>query len=84
MQLKQVIHLPERLAIVKCQGHGKGKDWMTKGNDAADAAAKTAAGYTISAIMCMTDNKDILFYSFLPLGFSLFNEQSETQLHWMS
>lgn len=48
MQLLQAIHLPQRLAVVKCQGHGKGTDCVTIGNDAADAAAKPAAGYPMS------------------------------------
>lgn len=45
LKLSQAINLPNSLAVVKCQGHGKDNDWVTWGNDTADQAAKRTAGY---------------------------------------
>lgn len=42
--LMTAMMLPKRLAIVKCQAHGKENMSITKGNNAADEAAKTVAG----------------------------------------
>ncbi len=41
---------PKQLAIIKCQAHKKGKDFVIKGNNAADQYAKQASGCT-TAIM---------------------------------
>ncbi len=39
---------PKKLAIIKCQAHKKGKDFVIKGNNAADQYAKQAYGCTIA------------------------------------
>ncbi|KAK2915661.1 hypothetical protein Q8A67_000035 [Cirrhinus molitorella] len=36
--------LPKRLAIIKCQAHKKGNDFVIKGNNIADSEAKKASG----------------------------------------
>ncbi len=41
---------PKKLAIIKCQAHKKGKDFVIRGNNAADQYAKQASGCT-TAIM---------------------------------
>ncbi|XP_072904472.1 uncharacterized protein [Hemitrygon akajei] len=41
---------PKALAIVKCQAHKKGNDVITKGNQAADEAARKASGCTSAVI----------------------------------
>ncbi len=48
-KLLTVLMKPKALAIVKCAAHHK--DWITKGNAAADVAAKQAALAGASAIM---------------------------------
>ncbi len=45
---------PKQLAIIKCQAHKKGKDFVIKGNNAADQYAKQASGCT-TAIMAPSD-----------------------------
>lgn len=40
---------PKELAVIKCIGHSKQNDWEAKGNEAADKAAKRAAGYDLTA-----------------------------------
>ena len=39
---------PERVAVVKCRGHQKGDGKIVRGNNAADVAAKTIAGYNVT------------------------------------
>ncbi len=36
--------LPKRLAVIKCQAHKKGNDYVNKGNNVADLEAKKASG----------------------------------------
>ncbi|XP_078805331.1 uncharacterized protein LOC144992515 [Oryzias latipes] len=45
-RLELALQLPSRVAVVKVPGHSKGNTLTTRGNNAADAAAKAAAGYT--------------------------------------
>ncbi len=42
--------LPKRLAIIKCQAHKKGNDFVIKGNNAADLEAKKASGYQVAVL----------------------------------
>ncbi|MGL5292518.1 MAG: RNase H family protein, partial [Aeromonas sp.] len=44
---------PEAVAVIKCQGHDKGDSDIAKGNEAADQAAKQAAGYLPKMLMQM-------------------------------
>lgn len=44
-KLHAALLLPSKVAIIKCRGHSKQQDDVSKGNDAADAAAKQTAGY---------------------------------------
>ncbi|XP_078795052.1 uncharacterized protein LOC144988492 [Oryzias latipes] len=44
-RLDHALQMPSRVAVVKIPGHSKGNSLTTKGNNAADAAAKAAAGY---------------------------------------
>ncbi|XP_056327727.1 uncharacterized protein LOC130240302 [Danio aesculapii] len=37
--------LPDKVAFIKCTGHSQGTDLISKGNEAADLAAKRASGY---------------------------------------
>ena len=43
VELMSALLLPKRVAIIKCQAHRKGNDYITKGNNAADEAAKVAS-----------------------------------------
>ncbi len=47
-QLISSMMLPKRLAIIKCQAHKKGNDFVIKGNNAADLKAKQASGCIIT------------------------------------
>ncbi|XP_056311188.1 uncharacterized protein LOC130222684 [Danio aesculapii] len=44
-ELSEAIMLPDKVAIIKCTGHSQGTDLISKGNEAADLAAKRASGY---------------------------------------
>ncbi len=44
-ELAEALLLPEQVAIIKCKGHDSGNTLIARGNDAADKAAKDAAGY---------------------------------------
>ncbi|XP_073682678.1 uncharacterized protein [Garra rufa] len=44
-ELSEAIMLPNKVAIVKCTGHSQGTDLLSRGNEAADMAAKRASGY---------------------------------------
>ncbi|XP_049328657.1 uncharacterized protein LOC125797840 [Astyanax mexicanus] len=56
MKLEAAIHKPTKVAIVKCKGHQKGDTLVSRGNDAADKAAKKAAGYTEPGNMMILDS----------------------------
>lgn len=55
-ELIQAIHLPAAVAVMKCKGHQKLDNSVAKGNEAADAAAKTAGGYTVKQ-MTLTETQ---------------------------
>jgi len=42
-QLLDVVLLPKTVAIIKCQAHTNGNDFISKGNASADAVARAAA-----------------------------------------
>ncbi|XP_039649881.1 uncharacterized protein LOC120555272 [Perca fluviatilis] len=54
-RLAKAILLPAKVAIVKCKGHSNTQDRVSKGNEAADSAAKTAAGYLAHHLMMTAD-----------------------------
>lgn len=41
---------PHKLAIIKCQAHKKGNDFMIKGNNVADKAAHEASGCSVAVM----------------------------------
>lgn len=41
---------PTRLAIIKCQAHKKGNDFIIKGNNSADSFAKQASGCQLAVM----------------------------------
>jgi ribonuclease HI len=43
LALLHAVLLPKEVSVIHCRGHQKGKDKITKGNKAADEAAKRAA-----------------------------------------
>ncbi|XP_039679499.1 protein NYNRIN [Perca fluviatilis] len=44
-ELAEALLLPEKVAVIKCKGHDTGNSKVGQGNQAADQAAKQAAGY---------------------------------------
>ncbi|KAL6456704.1 hypothetical protein MHYP_G00352480 [Metynnis hypsauchen] len=56
IRLESAIHKPSKVAIVKCKGHQKGDTLVSRGNEAADKAAKKAAGYTEPSAMMVLDS----------------------------
>ncbi|XP_034734924.1 uncharacterized protein LOC117949044 [Etheostoma cragini] len=60
-ELLSAVMLPRTLAICKCKAHTNGTDLISQGNAKADAAAKAAAGNTISQTYVVNDSpKDII------------------------
>ncbi len=49
-QLISAMMLPKRLAVIKCQAHKKGYDYVIKGNNAADLEAKKASGCKVAVL----------------------------------
>ncbi len=62
--LLEALMVPAAVAVIKCQGHSKGDSWVTKGNDAADAAAKLAAGYKMQMMVLTSHLVDNLLPTF--------------------
>ncbi|XP_076860681.1 uncharacterized protein LOC143513866 [Brachyhypopomus gauderio] len=58
-ELAEALLLPTRVAIIKCKGHQKGDNLISKGNAVADAAAKKAAGYSTGAhqMVCRAEDE---------------------------
>ncbi|XP_047444504.1 uncharacterized protein LOC125010167 [Mugil cephalus] len=56
-QLAEALLLPQKVAVIKCKGHEKHESATKAGNDAADAAAKQAAGYTPHFVMMNTEHE---------------------------
>uniref|UniRef100_A0A1A8G6N4 ribonuclease H n=1 Tax=Nothobranchius korthausae TaxID=1143690 RepID=A0A1A8G6N4_9TELE len=44
-ELAEALLLPAEVAMIKCKGHSQGSDFVSKGNQEADRAAKLTAGY---------------------------------------
>ncbi|XP_029385609.1 uncharacterized protein LOC115061440 [Echeneis naucrates] len=59
-QLTEALMLPQKVAVIKCKGHEKTHSPTKEGNDAADAAAKKAAGYVHNMIMLCSDTENVL------------------------
>lgn len=55
--LMESVKLPKQLAVMKCKGHSKLDNSITKGNDAADQAAKHVGGYKKQMICISTDTQ---------------------------
>ncbi|KAK0139965.1 Pol polyprotein [Merluccius polli] len=53
VRLAASIQNPRELAVMKCRGHGRTDDGITKGNTAADQAAKDAGGYKPPTLQLM-------------------------------
>ncbi|XP_062905776.1 uncharacterized protein LOC134347311 [Mobula hypostoma] len=58
LDLIKALMKPKALAIVKCQAHKKGNDAVTKGNQAADEAARKASGCTSAVIAPQEKQKE--------------------------
>ncbi|XP_037631697.1 uncharacterized protein LOC119491623 [Sebastes umbrosus] len=54
--LLAAVHLPEKVAVIKVKGHSEGSDPESIGNNAADEAAKGAAGYVVNSMMMLQFN----------------------------
>ncbi|XP_059183504.1 endogenous retrovirus group K member 18 Pol protein [Centropristis striata] len=54
-ELAEALLLPHKVAVIKCKGHDKGNTHTKRGNDAADKAAKDAAGYEVKAILMSSE-----------------------------
>ncbi|XP_056308428.1 uncharacterized protein LOC130219955, partial [Danio aesculapii] len=57
-ELSVAIMLPDKVAIIKCTGHSQGTDLISRGNDAADLAAKRASDY-IKGQFVVTSEPDV-------------------------
>ncbi|XP_068999724.1 protein NYNRIN-like isoform X1 [Embiotoca jacksoni] len=57
-ELVDALQLPEEVAILKCRGHDSGNSPQARGNQAADTAAKKAAGYQVTMCMVRDDCED--------------------------
>lgn len=53
MDLMLAMLKPDQLAIIKCQAHKKGNDFVVKGNNKADEIAKQASGCKTAVIAPM-------------------------------
>lgn len=53
--LAEVLLLPRKVAIIKCKGHDESGTMVARGNQAADEAAKKAAGYVAGNMLMMSD-----------------------------
>ncbi|MGL5101054.1 MAG: RNase H family protein, partial [Plesiomonas sp.] len=56
-ELLEALLIPKEVAVMKCPGHSKVNSVIAKGNEAADAAAKLAAGYNPTLMMVQSDDK---------------------------
>ncbi|XP_037651338.1 uncharacterized protein LOC119503569 [Sebastes umbrosus] len=52
-ELLSAIKLPKKVAVLKVKGHSQGEDLESIGNNAADVAAKAAAGYVVECILML-------------------------------
>ncbi|KAK0139970.1 Pol polyprotein [Merluccius polli] len=53
LRLAASIQNPKEVAVMKCRGHGRTENGVTKGNNAADQAAKDAGGYKPPTLQLM-------------------------------
>ncbi|XP_057189600.1 uncharacterized protein LOC130554151 [Triplophysa rosa] len=53
--LLEALMIPKEVAVIKCPGHSKSDSPITDGNNAADLAAKTVAGYIPSQSLLRSD-----------------------------
>ncbi|MPV02291.1 hypothetical protein FVA96_24135, partial [Escherichia coli] len=55
--LAAALALPSTVAFIKCKGHENSNSMVAKGNQAADQAAKQAAGYQIGLQMVSAEDE---------------------------
>ena len=58
LELHDALLEPSRVAIIKCKGHQKSETDISRGNDAADLAAKEVAGYSPVRQLQQVENDD--------------------------
>lgn len=56
-ELAEALLLPAEVAVIKCKGHHNSHTPTARGNDAADKAAKQAAGYEVRAILMCAETE---------------------------
>lgn len=56
-ELAEALLLPGKVAVIKCKGHDRSDSVIAKGNEAADQAAKKAAGYNVKLIMICAEDE---------------------------
>ncbi|XP_016522370.1 uncharacterized protein LOC103131762 [Poecilia formosa] len=56
-ELAEALLLPARVAVIKCKGHDLSDTLVAKGNQAADRAAKMAAGYKDFMMVCSSEEE---------------------------
>ena len=56
-ELAEALLLPNSVAVIKCRGHDSSNTLVAKGNEAADRAAKQAAGYEVKAVMMTSETE---------------------------
>lgn len=54
-RLREALTKPAQVAVIKCKGHDKAGTVVSRGNDAADVAAKRKAGYSQQYVMLQTE-----------------------------
>nr|XP_054592919.1 uncharacterized protein LOC129159744 [Nothobranchius furzeri] len=58
-ELAEALFLPAEVAVIKCKGHSQGSDFISKGNQEADRAAKITAEYLpVYNLVVETDMQD--------------------------
>lgn len=62
-RLADALMKPAEVAVIKCRGHDKADTVVARGNQAADEAAKRAAGYTVQFMMIWAEKT---VYEILP------------------
>lgn len=50
-ELMVTLMMPSKMAVIKCQAHQKANDFVIKGNNAADEAAREASGCQAAIIL---------------------------------
>lgn len=65
-QLAQALMEPAEVAVIKCKGHSKENSFEGKCNNAADEAAKKAAGHKLNVMLQVKKkNRFMMFCQFM-------------------